>query len=63
MKQQNITQIQDLTKSMAQMLVEMEPKTAAEWDAMEKLTAAHKQMRSIDITGLVEREPRAPTTR
>jgi hypothetical protein len=58
-----VKEIQELTEQTAELLLNLKPKTGDEWDAMEKLQAAHKQLRSIDITELVEKEPRAPFTK
>ena len=58
-----VKEIEDLTSQLAQIVVTAVPKTPADWDALEKLTAAHKQLRSIDILSLVEKPPRAGLTR
>ncbi len=58
-----IKEIEDITDQLAKMLVTIEPVTPVEWDAMEKMTAAHKQLSSIDTAELVEREPRAGMTK
>jgi hypothetical protein len=63
MQNETINEIEEITKSLARLLVDIEPKTGAEWDAMERLQAAHKQMRSIEIAELVEQAPRAGFTK
>jgi hypothetical protein len=63
MKAEIIKQIEDLTKELGELVVNLEPTTPQAWDAMERLQAAHKQLRSIDIAELVERPERAEFTR
>ncbi len=63
MEKEIIEQINKLTKELGEVVVNLEPKNPAEWDAMEKMQAAHKQLRGIDILTLVESPPRAPMTR
>lgn len=63
MKDETVKEIEDLTKQLAKMIVSIEPATPAEWEAMEKMQAAHKQLRSIDMIELVERPPRAGLTK
>jgi hypothetical protein len=58
-----IQQLQDLTATLGKMIVSFEPTTPQDWEAMEKMQAAHKQMRSIDIAELIEKPPRAAITR
>jgi hypothetical protein len=58
-----IKQLEDLTKTLGEMIVSFEPANAQGWDAMEKMQAAHKQLRGIDTLELVERPPRAGLTR
>ncbi len=63
MKDEIVKELEDITVQLAKLLVTIEPGTPAEWEAMERIQAAHKQLRSIGITELVEREPRAGLTR
>ncbi len=63
MQNETVKEIVDLTSQLGKMLVTIEPKTPSEWDAMEKMQAAHKQLRGIDIAELVEKPPRATMTR
>jgi hypothetical protein len=63
MKDETVKEIVDLTGQLAKMLVTIEPVTPADWEAMEKMTAAHKQLRSIDIAELAERPERAGFTK
>jgi hypothetical protein len=58
-----IKEIESITDALGKILVTVEPKTPAEWDAMEKLQAAHKQMRGIEIAELTEKPARATLTR
>ena len=63
MKTELVKQIQDLTKELGALVVGLEPANPQEWDAMEKMQAAHKQMRSIELDALVEQPPRAGLTK
>ncbi|MDD5081746.1 MAG: hypothetical protein PHU08_00090 [Dehalococcoidales bacterium] len=63
MKDELVKQIQDLTAELGELVVGLEPKTPAEWEAMERMQAAHKQMRGIAIEELIEQPPRAGLTR
>jgi hypothetical protein len=63
MESEIVKEMQDLTAQLGKLVVNLEPKTGAEWDAMEKMQAAHKQLRSIEVEELIERPPRAPLTR
>ena len=46
---QELDAIQD---KLAKLLVYVTPGNRGEWEALEKMTAAHKQLRSIDRTPL-----------
>lgn len=48
--------IEELVKTTADLIVAVAPETSKEWQALEKLTAAHKQLRSIDTFEL--RQPK-----
>jgi hypothetical protein len=63
MEDATVKEIQDMTKQLGELLVTIEPATPADWEAMEKMQAAHKQLRSIDIAELIERPPRAGFTK
>ncbi len=63
MNKETVKEIVDLTGKLAGLLKSIEPGTPYEWDTWEKLTAAHKQLRSIDVAELVEQPPRAASTR
>lgn len=63
MERETIKQIEMLTRQLGELVVSLEPQNSQEWNAHDKVTAAHKQMRSIDIMTLAESEPRAPMTR
>ena len=58
-----IKEIQELTAQLGNLVVSVEPKTEAEWDAMEKMQAAHKQLRGIEVVELIEKPPRAGYTK
>ena len=58
-----VKEIQTITAELGKMLTTIEPETSEEWEAKEQLQAAHKQMRSIDITDLGEKPVRAGFTR
>jgi hypothetical protein len=58
-----VKKIQEITTTAAEIIVGMEPATPAEWDAMERIQAAHKQLRSIEIAELIDKPPRAGYTK
>lgn len=58
-----VKEIQEITTQLAKILVGIEPANPQEWEAMEKMQAAHKQLRSIEIAELVEKPPRAGFTK
>ncbi len=63
MDNKTIKGIEETTKTLGELIVSIEPANPHEWDAMEKLQAAHKQLRSIDITELIEEPDRARLTK
>ena len=63
MEKETVEELEKLTTKLANLIVNMEPKLPQEWEAMEKMQAAHKQLRSIDLAELTEREQRASSTR
>jgi hypothetical protein len=63
MESETIEEIKNLTGQLAKLVVSIEPVTPAEWECMEKLQSAHKQLRGIDMTELVEQPKRAEFTR
>jgi len=63
MQQELIDKIKGLTKELAETIDELKPQNGLEWDAKESLTAAHKQLRKIDVDSLADRERRASITR
>ncbi|MDD4875858.1 MAG: hypothetical protein PHQ86_01820 [Dehalococcoidales bacterium] len=54
MTDEQIDEIKKLITGTGELLKSLDPKTDEQWDAFQKLTAAHKQMRAIDLTHLVE---------
>jgi hypothetical protein len=63
MQQELADRIKDLTRELADTIDELKPRNPDEWDAKEALTAAHKQLRKIDVDSLVDRERRAAITK
>lgn len=63
MQKEVVKEIEEITHQVGKLLVTIEPANPSEWDAMERLQAAHKQLRSIDPAELVERPPMAGLTR
>lgn len=41
-----------LQRELGKLIMQAKPDNAGEWEALEKMTAAHKQLRSIDRTPL-----------
>ncbi len=58
-----VKEIQEITTQLAKIIVSIEPANPQEWEAMEKMQAAHKQMRSIEIAELTDKPPRAGFTK
>jgi hypothetical protein len=56
MHKTQIDRIMRLNNEMGELIKEIAPETAAEWDAMEKITAAHKQLRNIDIMSISQQK-------
>lgn len=52
MKLQEVVELENIRDRAGKLLNMMEAETMGEWEAIEKLTSAHKQLRSID-TGLL----------
>lgn len=50
--QQAVKQIQKQTEDLAELIVSINPVTVKEWDAFEKLVAAHKDLTKIDTDAL-----------
>ena len=44
-----------LQGELAQLLTEVQPENDSEWEALEKMTQAHKTLRSIDRTPLSQK--------
>jgi hypothetical protein len=47
-----IERLNQIQNELAQLLTNVLPDNEGEWEALEKMTAAHKQLRSIDRTPL-----------
>ena len=52
MEIEQINQIKLLREEIGKLVTKIEPDTSPEWECLEKLTAAHKQLRSIDTSCL-----------
>jgi hypothetical protein len=63
MDSETIEKIKDLTESLGELVISLEPANKFEWDAHDSLTAAHKALRKIDPDSLVDHERRATSTR
>ncbi len=63
MKSKHVKDLEGLTKELGEIITDIVPVTPSEWDAMEKMQAAHKQLRSIDISELLPKIERAALTK
>lgn len=63
MQQEIVDEIKDITAKLAEVIDNLKPKNPADWEAKEALTAAHKQIRKIDVDSLSERERKSTFTR
>ena len=55
----NLTWIEELNKlqdTLGALITKVVPDNDGEWEALEKMTAAHKQLRSIDRTPLSQQK-------
>ena len=52
MEQNLVTELKNIKRSMAHLVVLIEPENEDEWNAYEKIVAAHKQLRSIEFSKL-----------
>lgn len=43
-----VKRLEKVTGELGALVIDVKPKTDAEWEALEKMTIAHKQLRSID---------------
>lgn len=43
-----IKRLGEVTGELSKLVIDFKPETDAEWEALEKMTTAHKQLRSID---------------
>ncbi len=48
-------ELDEIQNKLAQLILNVQPDNAGEWEALEKMTAAHKQLRSIDRTPLSQK--------
>ena len=55
-KQTWIDKLDRVENGLAQLIVNVKPDNAGEWEALEKMTTAHKQLRSIDRTPLSQQK-------
>lgn len=51
-EKQAVQQIAKLQSELGDLVVKVVPLNSDDWNALEKLTAAHKQLRSIDVAAL-----------
>lgn len=54
MLKEHVDQIKELTNKAGNLVNELKAETEAEWEAVEKLTNAHKQLRSIETGKLLQ---------
>lgn len=47
-----VEQLNLLQNELGRLIITVTPDNAGEWEALEKMTAAHKQLRAIDRTPL-----------
>ena len=47
-----VERLDKIQRELGELLVEVQPDNDGEWEALEKMTMAHKQLRSIDRTPL-----------
>lgn len=51
-----IEKLNIIQNKLAMLITEVKPDNDGEWEALEKMTAAHKQLRAIDRTPLSQRK-------
>jgi hypothetical protein len=51
-----ITKLNKLQTDLGELITTVSPDNDGEWEALEKMTAAHKQLRSIDRTPLSQQK-------
>ena len=56
MKQSNIEKLQNVTQELAELIIDTKPRTVREWDALEKMVAAHQKLAKIDTEVLRQLE-------
>lgn len=54
MEQEKVTKLQKIRNDLGELITRIKPEVAAEWDCLEKLTSAHKTLRGIDTTELLQ---------
>jgi len=54
MQEAQVKKIESIMKDLGDLIKSLEPQKPSEWDAQERLTAAHKQLRSINTSDLME---------
>jgi len=52
MNPEQVNTLNKLTAELGLLVMEVQPTNDGEWEALEKMTTAHKQLRSIDRTPL-----------
>ncbi len=56
MKPEQVEALNKLTDGLGKLVTDVKPDNDGEWEALEKMTAAHKQLRSIDRTPLGQKK-------
>lgn len=46
---EQITQLGDLSTELGDLIIKATPSTAADWENFDKMVAAHRQLRKVDI--------------
>ena len=54
MDKAKVDKLLKIRNDMGDLLAHLQPNVSAEWDCLEKLTSAHKTLRGIDATELLQ---------
>ena len=52
MNPEQVDKLNELTNELGKLVTDVKPTNDGEWEALEKMTASHKQLRSIDRSPL-----------
>ena len=52
MENEQVDELVATTKALGKLVTDVKPDRDADWEALEKMTTAHKQLRSIDTASL-----------